>query len=114
MNIVGEDYNGGHNSGTPEEILNVLGDYNILVAYESVGDYGWDSSSWFLLKNKTSGEYFEFCGGHCSCYGFEGQFELEETSLEYLKSSRWKLSTCGSDDYSDNNCSSVKKFISNL
>jgi predicted PP-loop superfamily ATPase len=25
-------------------------------------------------------------GSHCSCYGFEGQFKLEETTTEALKS----------------------------
>ena len=57
----------------------------ILVAYESVGDWGCDSESFFLFKRKTDGLLFELHGSHCSCYGFEGQLDLEETSLAALK-----------------------------
>ena len=39
----------------------------------------------FLLKDKTSGKMFEVHGGHCSCFGFEGQLQLEETTIEALK-----------------------------
>lgn len=58
---------------------------DILIAYESVGSWGCDSSSFFLLKDKETGVLYEVHGSHCSCYGFEGQFELEETSIEALK-----------------------------
>jgi hypothetical protein len=57
----------------------------VLVAYESVGDYGCDSNSFFLLKDRTSGELFEIHGSHCSCYGFEGQLKLERSSKDSLK-----------------------------
>ena len=63
----------------------LLEDFNVLIAYESVGDWGCDSSSFFLLKRKSDGLLFEIHGSHCSCYGFEGQLDLEETSIEALK-----------------------------
>lgn len=62
----------------------VVEDLDILIGYESVGSWGCDSSSFFLLKDKD-GKLFEVHGSHCSCYGFEGQFLLEETTVESLK-----------------------------
>lgn len=68
-----------------QEAKIMLEQYEILIAYESVGSWGCDSSSFFLLKNKETGKLFEINGSHCSCFGFEGQLELEETNLEALK-----------------------------
>lgn len=62
--------------------------YEILVAWEEDGDYC--QSSYFLLKN-TAGNFFEVHGGHCSRYGFEGQFEPEECPIEYLLSDKQNL-----------------------
>lgn len=55
----------------------------VLIAYESVGDYGCDSSSFYLLKKGKN--LFEVHGSHCSCYGFEGQLTLEPTTVKALK-----------------------------
>lgn len=62
----------------------LVDDLEILIGYESVGSWGCDSSSFFLLRDKE-GKLYEVHGSHCSCYGFEGQFELEETTIEALK-----------------------------
>lgn len=86
--------------------------YDILIAYESVGPWGCDSSSWFLLKDRETGEYYENHAGHCSCYGFEGQFRPEKTSLEYLKSDKFSFSAGGYDR--DGNETTVKEFIAVL
>ena len=40
--------------------------FDILIAYESVGSWGCDSSSFFLLRDKATGELYENHGGHCS------------------------------------------------
>ena len=48
-----------------------------------IGDAIQSHSSCF--KRKTDGALFELHGSHCSCYGFEGQLDLEETSLAALK-----------------------------
>ena len=50
--------------------LEELENYDILIAYECVGNWGCDSSSWFLIKDKTTGELYETHGSHCSCYGY--------------------------------------------
>lgn len=68
-----------------EKAKNDLKDMAVLVAYESVGSWGCDSSSFFLLKHKETEKLFEVHGSHCSCYGFEGQLQLEETNIEALK-----------------------------
>ena len=58
---------------------------DVLIAYESVGSWGCDSTAFFVFKNKETGELYEMHGSHCSCYGFEGQFRLEPTTAEALK-----------------------------
>lgn len=88
--------------------------FKVLIAYESVGSWGCDSSSWFLLKEKNTGKLFETHGSHCSCHGFEGQFEPEETNLEYLKSERFYFNCGGYDDNADENRKKVKEFISKM
>jgi hypothetical protein len=67
-----------------EAELGIVNDLEVLIGYESVGSWGCDSSSFFLLRDKD-GKLFEVHGSHCSCYGFEGQFNLEETTIEALK-----------------------------
>jgi len=62
----------------------VVDNLEVLIGYESVGSWGCDSSSFFLLRDKD-GNLFEVHGSHCSCYGFEGQFTLEPTTVEALK-----------------------------
>lgn len=69
---------------TEDSIRELLKKYHICVAYESVGSWGCDSSSYFILRNKETGEYAFTQGGHCSCYGFEGQFEPEEMPVEWF------------------------------
>ena len=92
----------------------IIDKYEVLVAYESVGNWGCDSSSWILLKEKSTGDLFETHGNHCSCYGFEGQFEPEETSIEYLQSDNFYFSCGGYDDNESENVSKVKEYLSKL
>ena len=76
---------------------------------------GCNSSSFFLFKNKLNGEFKELHGSHCSCYGFEDQFSLEDTSIEYLKSDNFGFSTGGyDDDEKENNKIKVKEFLKEL
>jgi hypothetical protein len=94
----------------------VVNDLEIVIGYESVGSWGCDSSSFFLLKDKA-GKLFEVHGSHCSCYGFEGQFQLEETSVEALKfrvnESKYGsvFYTGGYDNDSDGNMKAVNDYI---
>lgn len=89
-----------------------LEDAQILIAYESVGSYGCDSSSFFLLKKR--GEFYEIHGSHCSCYGFEDQFDPEKTQLPYLKSHHFSFSTGGYDDDDEKHRNLVSEFLQNL
>lgn len=88
--------------------------FELLIAYESVGSWGCDSSSFFLFKRKSDGVLFENHGSHCSCYGFEGQFSPEETNLEYLNSDKFCFYTGGYDEDSSNNEKLVSDFMAKL
>lgn len=88
--------------------------YNPIAAYESVGSYGCDSSAWFLIQSRETGDLFEVHGSHCSCYGFEGQFKPEATTLEYLKSDKFSLGFGGYDDNRESNGQAVKDFLKTL
>jgi hypothetical protein len=93
-----------------------LKNMEVLIAYESVGSWGCDSSSFFLLRNKKTGKLFEIHGSHCSCYGFEGQLDLEETDIVTLKERNKKgvFYTGGYDENEDENQKIVKEFIESL
>jgi len=109
----------GFDYGEPDanDVANVaktLEEYDVLVAYESVGSCGCDSSSYFLLQHKETGVYQEFSGSHCSCYGFEGQFDLQEAPIEYLKSDKFNFCCGGYDDNETENQQAVKAFVSAL
>ena len=73
------------NDGYREVALYKLKYMKVLVAYESIGPGGCDSKSFFLLRSKTDGSLYEIHGSHCSCYGFEGQLDLEPTDIKSLK-----------------------------
>ena len=88
-----------------------LGKFHVLIAYKSVGNWGCDSSAWLLLKDKQTKELFEVNASHCSCYGFEQQFEPEETTVGYLKSDKFRYSSGGYDNSKESNKEQVNAFI---
>ena len=97
--------------------------FDIVMGYESVGSWGCDSSSFFLLKDKETGVLYESHGSHCSCYGFEGQFEPEETSIEALKfriENGGRLFSIGGYDSgggdwdTNNNLRTAKEYVLNM
>ena len=49
----------------------------------------YEEHSYFLLFHKHTGKLYENFGSHCSCMGFEEQFNPEETFVEYLKSNKY-------------------------
>lgn len=59
----------------------VLEGYNVVVAIYEYGHY--DGTAFVLLEK--DGNYFEVNGSHCSCYGLEGQWSLEESAELALK-----------------------------
>ena len=89
-------------------------DLEVLIAYESVGSWGCDSSSFFLLKDKE-GKLYEVHGSHCSCFGFEDQFTLQESSIEALKfrvdRAESVFYTGGYDSNGNENTNAVNKYI---
>lgn len=91
-----------------------LDQYDILIAYESVGSFGCDSESFFLLKNKETGQLFENHASHCSCYGFEYQFEPEETTVAYLQSEHFGFCNGLYDEDSEGNRDKVMRYIEQL
>lgn len=108
--VSGFDY-GSPSDEEKADLLRLLAGFDILIAYEHVGSWGCDSSSWFLLRNKETGVLFENHAGHCSCYGFEGQWCPEETTVAYLTSEKFNLSTGGYDDAGDEHQRAVKTYV---
>ena len=74
--------------------------YKIVVAMSEYESY--EGYSYFLLIHRSTGKLYEVSGGHCSCYGFEGQFEPEETTVEYIFS----------DNYQYRNDTNVMTYLS--
>lgn len=80
---------------------------NILFASYGQDNYSGDA---FVLFERDK-KLFEVNGSHCSCYGLEGQWSPEETTLEaiVLRLSNGKM---GVDDYSGNEFSKeLKEFL---
>ena len=86
----------GEFSGYDAEFAVDLEDCNILFAWYGHGSY--DGSAFVLFER--GGKLYEVNGGHCSCYGLEGQWEPEETSVEALKH-RIREGGLGTDTYTD-------------
>ena len=77
------NYSGGEiEEISKEDIIKKLQNLDILIA--SLEDFGCEESSLFLFKSKISSNFYFMQGSHCSCYGFEGQFYLEEIDLNVL------------------------------
>lgn len=90
-----------------EQALKQWEGINILFASYGCANYEGDA---FVLFEKE-GKLFEVNGGHCSCYGLEGQFSPEETTLEALNH-RLINGKMGQDDYSGNEfANELKQFL---
>lgn len=73
----------------------------INILFASYGQANYSGDAWVLFEK--DGKLFEVNGGHCSCYGLEGQWdEKEEVLLEELEN-RLLKGSFGEDDWSDNN-----------
>lgn len=75
----------------------------IFAAYSYVNHSG----SAFVLFEKD-GKLFEVNGGHCSCYGLEGQWEPEQTSWKFLAQRKDIIEDY---DYSPTTIEAVKKLV---
>lgn len=59
--------------------------------YGSYNSYGYEEDCNFLLIEPETGLFYEISGSHCSCYGFEGQFNPLVCPLEYIqKGKKWE------------------------
>jgi len=82
---------------------------NINILFASYGCANYEGDAFVLLEKE--GKLFEVNAGHCSCYGLEGQFIPEETSLELIKH-RVLVGKLGQDDYSGNEfANELRKFL---
>ena len=72
-------------------------DANILFASYTAANYSGDA--WVL--SEKDGELWETNGGHCSCYGLEGQWDTERVVLAELKN-RITKGDLGKGGYSEN------------
>lgn len=79
-----------------DEVLEDWDNCNILFAWYGNGSY--DGSAFVLFERK--GLLYEVHGGHCSCYGLEGQWQPEETSVEALEF-QMREGGLGNDTYTD-------------
>lgn len=116
-NYAGED--SGFSYGCPSDAEKAalrakLNDYELLIAYESVGSWGCDSSSWFLLRGRADGGLFTVQGSHCSCYGFEGQGDIESVDIAYLRSPSFYFPYGGYDDEAEQHKAAVKAALLSL
>lgn len=81
----------------PEELENFI---ILLAAYEYIYYVG---DAYVLLFNTQDNQLYEVHGGHCSCYGLEGQWEPEETSsasIEY-RVQHGSLGIIGEDNFKE-------------
>ena len=74
-----------------------LNGVNVLLASYGTQDY--EGSAFVLFER--SGKLYEVNGDHCSCYGLEGQWEPEETSVAALLH-RLDEGCLGASAYDDN------------
>lgn len=53
------------------------------ILFANYGSWSYDGDAFVLFER--DGKLYEVTGGHCSCYGLEGQWSPEETNWEALK-----------------------------
>ena len=84
-------------------------DINVLFAKYSYGCYEGDA---FVLFEQN-GKLYEVNGGHCSCYGLEGQWDPEPTSVEAVRH-RIEHGTLGLYEDDDNFVNELKATLDKL
>lgn len=93
------------------EAPDVLDGCEIVVAYKSVGSWGCDSDAFVVFRR--GGRLYEVNGSHCSCYGFEGQWEPEEVpDVEAIcQRDDYCLAGGGYDDDAHANAEAIRKHL---
>ena len=54
------------------------------IVFASYSEEGYSGEALVILFNAESKTYYEVNGSHCSCHGLEGQWDMEETTLEAI------------------------------
>jgi hypothetical protein len=93
----GDRWHSYRDSPTPSHEKPEFQGIDVLFASYEYAGYEGDA---FVLFRKD-GKLYEVNGGHCSCYGLEGQWEPEETTIEALEH-RVKEGNLGSSTYGPN------------
>ena len=93
-----------------EQMKSALGQWQpINILFASYGTDNYTGEGFVLFER--DGKLFEVNGSHCSCFGLEGQFNPEETTIEALKH-RLIEGKMGLYSYSDNEfASELKVFL---
>lgn len=81
--------------------------FEFYVAYIDNG--GYEGTAYFLMKHQETGDFYEVYASHCSCYGFEGEWEPKIAPKAYLVSDKFG-STYLASEYKDY----VKQFVKQL
>lgn len=71
------------------------------VILASYGYANYNGDAFVLFRDTRDGKLYEVNGGHCSCYGLEGQWSPDPTDVESLRH-RVTKGDLGSNDYCDN------------
>ena len=90
-----------------KKAIDSYNDINVLFA--SYGQANYSGDAWVLFEKDN--RLYEVNGGHCSCYGLEGQWEPEETDTSALRL-RIEKGNLGQDAWSGNEfLHELKEFI---
>lgn len=107
-----DDYRSSEDVLEQDKVRVQLKDCEVLIAYESVGAFGCDSSSMFLFRKDNT--YYCLYGSHDSTSGFEGQFDMDPISLIYLQSDKFHFPKGGYDESNGDNELAVKNYLAEL
>lgn len=82
--------------------------YTVLLASY---DQGWyEGAAFVLLEHNESKELFTVYASHCSCYGLEGQFDMEPASIEQIE----KLLDMDYNQFESASCSAELRKLINV
>ena len=90
------DHFGQGYGNADQNLKSELEQCKILLAWYGYECY--DGQAFVLFER--DGKLYEVNGGHCSCFGLEGQWEPERTSVKELRY-RMKQGSLGEGSYSD-------------
>lgn len=79
------------------KLTDELNNVNVLLA--SYGTPSYEGYAFVLFER--DGKLYEVNGSHCSCFGLEGQWEPEETTVEAIQH-RINRGNLGKGDYQEN------------